>query len=327
MRLVPGLAVTLFIACGGGNDEASGPTSAGPAEVTLPAHQQEDVGTVVARVGTEKIGSKQFELAAARQPPASAGGLTLEEKEEILDKLITDEILYQEALKQGLYRDPKVRKIMVNLLLRSDVYASVRNSDFSNAELTAFFEANKEEFVVPEKIQIKRIFIKISPDRSEEDAKTLTTQLRAQIKRGADFRDIAAEHSEDPYKRRGGDLGYVSREGKPGVDPAVIARAFELEMDELSEPFLAAGGYNLLLVPNKRERVERTFEQMKGSVLRRLKNERYETLTNEYISGLKSTYPIEIDKVELEAIAIKDARRISLGPEKVRDGAHEDHNE
>src|SRR5262245_61432616 len=80
-------------------------TTAGPAD------------GVIAKVGDAVITAQDFAAAAARATPAGPE-LTKEERRKVLDDLVTEEVLFQEAVAKGLYRDPKVRKIMVNLLLR-----------------------------------------------------------------------------------------------------------------------------------------------------------------------------------------------------------------
>jgi parvulin-like peptidyl-prolyl isomerase len=232
----------------------------------------------------------------------------MDERKEVLDKLVTEEVLFQEAAARGLYRDPKVRKIMVNLLLRQEVYDDVRTTQISPDELEAYYEAHKDEFTVPEKIQIKRIFVEFGGDsnRTEEAALTLAQDLAGRIKKDPTvFKDLAEQYSDDPFKRRGGDLGYVARDGKPGVPPEVIAKAFELPLNQVSEPFVAGEGVNILLVPAKREAVERTFEQMKGSVLRRLKNDRFQQLTEEYIDRAKTKYTVEVDEAVLASTKVE----------------------
>ena len=83
-----------------------------------------------------------------------------------------------------------------------------------------------------------------------------------------------SKHSEDPYRRRGGDVGFVPKTGKPGLDPEIVDKAFAMEVEQVSEPFKTNEGYNVIYIANKRDRVERTFQQMKGSVLRKVKNEK-----------------------------------------------------
>ena len=169
---------------------------------------------------------------------------------------------------------------------------------------------------MPEKIQVKRIFLKSRDDKPAAAVQALADDLYARVKAKPDtFKDVAAEYSEDPYRRRGGDLGYVSKEGKPGIDKAVIDKAFELSVGKVSEPFEAAGGWNILMVANKRERVVRSFEQMKGSVLRKLKNDRYKALTDEYIESIKSGYAVAIEEEALNGYDVGVSRGMNLGPD------------
>ena len=316
MRMLPAsiaLALaTLVVACDGGAGTTS--TSSG-AENSV---AQADLGEVLAEVNGLKIGSKEFEEAAARKQPASGDALSAEEKQEVLDRLIEEKLLYQKALKLGLDSDPKVQKVMVNTLLRQEVYSAIRNSDFTDDELQAYYNEHKDDFVVPEKAQVKRILVKITDERPEADAKAeadgIHAELKADIKQ---FKELAAKHSEDPYRRRGGDVGFVPRSGKPGLDQAVVDKAFELDVDTLSEPFKTSEGFNLIYVANRRDRVERTFQQMKGSVLRKVKNERLKEMYEKYVTDLRQSAQIRIDQDQLALVEIKSSRKgpgLSLNP-------------
>lgn len=303
------LALLLLVSGCGGASEAP---QAVP-EVSVPEQQVE--GPIVAEVQGLKISAAEFELAAARVVPANGEFLNDEEKREVLEELVTERMLFLEAKKEGIDLDPKVQKVMINTLLRQDVYSGVRNSDFTVEELQAYFEAHKDEFVVPEKVQIRRIFIKAAPTRDEQEALAKAQELRALVVADPmSFRELASEFSEDPYRRRGGDLGYLSAEGKPGIDPLVVSTAFALETGAVSEPFLAGGGYNVILVAGRRDRVERTFEQMKGSVLRKVKNDRYKELYREYVDKIGDQYKVTISDKVLADLEVKPSRRPMLAP-------------
>jgi len=309
------LLAILLVGCNG-QAPAEGPAvdeTPTPTETTTDV-PEEDIGEVLATVNGIQIGSKEFQVAAARRTPADGDKLSLEEKQEILDELVVEKMLYLEAKAKGIDRDPKVQKVMINTLLRRDVYSNVRNSDFTQEELRAYFDAHRDEFVVPEKVQIKRIFIKVTDARPAEDARALATDLRGQVAADIDsFKELATRHSEDPYRRRGGDLGFVSREGKPGIDDAVVAKAFEMDVGQVSEVFEAGGGFNVVYVANRRERVERTFEQMKGSVLRKVKNEKYKQLYEEYVDSVRGDYAVDLDADTLATVEVEAGRRMSIG--------------
>jgi parvulin-like peptidyl-prolyl isomerase len=270
-----------------------------------------DIGEVIATVNGMDIGSKAFEKAAARTAPAEGDTLSDAERHEVLDRLVADKVLYIEALRLGLDQDPKVQKVMVNTLLRQEVYAQVRNSDFSEDMLQAYYDDHPEEFVVPEKVQIKRILVRINDERSDADALAEAQRLRGLVAMNPkdDFKEVASKHSEDPYRRRGGDVGFVSSEGKPGLDEAIVTKAFEMSVGEVSEPFVTDDGYNIVYVANKRERVERTFQQMKGSVLRKVKNEKLKDLYQGYVDELKQGADIKVNEDQLAAIDIKHAAK------------------
>jgi peptidyl-prolyl cis-trans isomerase C len=295
-----------LVACDGDSssgDKGGTPTKPGTTE-------PEDIGELLATVNGTKIGSVEFEQAAARKSPAEGDTLSEAEKREVLDRLVDEELLYQEALQQGLDKDPKVKKVMVNTLLRQEVYGSVRNSDFSDEELQAYYEAHMDEFIVPEKVQIRRILIKAGDERSEEEARSLAADLRSQIADSpGKFKDLATRHSEDPYRRRGGDVGFVPRSGKPGLDQGIVDRAFELDVEAVSEVFQTDEGFNIIMVANRRERVERTYQQMKGSVLRKVKNEKLAEMYEQYTENLLKKGTVTVDEEQLKATSISAARR------------------
>ena len=116
MRLFESFLLVSTLAVAACDDNA---TSTAPASGAAPAAQ--DIGTVLATVNGQEVGSKEFQEAAARKQPAAGDALSNDEKAEVLDRLVDDALLYQKALTLGLDKDPKVQKVMVNTLLRQEV--------------------------------------------------------------------------------------------------------------------------------------------------------------------------------------------------------------
>lgn len=297
------LASTLA-ACedGGQSAKPAGEAAGTPTKAVI------DIGVVIADVDGVPVGDIEFKQAAARKAPANGESLSLEERKEVLERLVEEKLLYKSALAKGFDQDPKVQKVMVNTLLREEVYRQVRNTDFSDEQLQAYYEAHKEEFVVPEKVQIKRILIKVNDKRTEAEAQAKAQAIYTELKGNTEkFKEIAARDSEDPYKRRGGDVGFVPMTGKPGLDQEVVDKAFSMNEGALSEPFRSPDGFNIIQTANKRQRVERTFQQMKGSVLRKVKNERLTQLYDEYVAKLKVGAKVSIDDAKLMALDLRSA--------------------
>jgi parvulin-like peptidyl-prolyl isomerase len=268
-----------------------------------------DIGEILATVNGLKVGTEAFKAAAARKVPANGKALTVDEKKEVLKRLVDEKLLYQAALKEGLDQDPKVQKVMVNTLLREAVYAKVKNSDFTDEALQGYFDEHQDDFVVPEKVQVKRILIKVTDDRTDEAAKAEAGRIQATLAKDASqFKDLAGKHSEGPYKRRGGDVGFVPRDGKPGLDSSIVEEAFKLKVGDVSGVFKNDEGYNIVMSANKRDKVERTFQQMKGSVLRKIKNEKLKSLYEGYVDSLRDGATISTEDAKLEGIEVESAR-------------------
>ena len=228
---------------------------------------------------------------------------SVDQVREALTKLVEEEMLFQASMEQGLARDPKVKKVLVNQVLRDEVYSNVTNANFSEEAMLAYWEAHRQDFMVPEKVQLKRIFITTNSERSSAEAQERAEELRGlATKEGASFQELAVQHSEDPYKRRGGDLGFVSREGKPGISDKTIQMGFDLRDNEISEVFQTDGGFEFVMKVNTRPEVVRDFDQMKGSVLRKMKNERYTSLHEAYLNTLRQSYVVQIDEGVLATV-------------------------
>jgi peptidyl-prolyl cis-trans isomerase C len=312
-----GMLGMLAAACnGGGGGGGGGTTHANQTE--FPDKGSLDIGTSLATINKMEVGTNDFDRVAKRMRPR-AGAITDEFKTEVMDELVNETLLYQEALRQGIDRDPKIRKMMVNTLLKKDVYGTLDPDSITEEELKAYFEEHKEDFVVPEKVQIKRILLKVTDSRPREEARTLAADLQEQIASNpTSFKALAQEHSQGPYARRGGDLGFVGQKGKPGIDQILIDAAFEMDKGDVSDVVETDDGFNILYVPNRRERVERTFEQMRGSVLRKVKSDRYNELYDAYVGRLESDAKIVKDDVAVDAYEYKVDERTGPVPGPVR---------
>lgn len=293
------------------SDEVGTPSTV---SAVIDGAEDPDIGDILASVNGLDIGVKEFQRAAAGQTPKNGKSLSHEERMEVLNRLVDEKLLFLQAKDEGVDMNPKVQKVMVNTLLRDKVYSSVKNADFDQDTLQAYFEEHHAEFVVPEKIQIKRIFVKVTTVRENAEAKSIAEGLHAQLVQNPTmFKELAIKHSDDPYKRRGGDLGFISREGKPGIDPVIVEKAFTMPVGKISAVFEAGGGFNIITVENKREAISRTFEQMRGSVLRKVKNERYKGLYDEYVESIKGDRNISVNEDMVDAIKIVAVRPTGPG--------------
>lgn len=93
-----------------------------------------------------------------------------------------------------------------------------------------------------DEIQASHILLGVE-GRSKEEALTQITELKEQIDGGADFAELAREHSDCPSGRSGGDLGPF---GRGVMVPTFDEAAFNLEDGEISGPVETDFGYHLI---------------------------------------------------------------------------------
>lgn len=105
---------------------------------------------------------------------------------------------------------------------------------------------------VIEQSRVRHILVRTSETVSESQAESAIRDLYQQIRAGADFADMAREHSDDPVSGSdGGNLGWVS----PGqMVPAFEQAMMEADVGELKGPFRSQFGWHILEVQERRQK-------------------------------------------------------------------------
>ncbi len=224
-------------------------------------------------------------------------------RERFLDELIKKELLYKEALKKGLNKDPEyIKKVedfkkitLVGLLLQREIESKVKVSD---QEIKDYYEKNKEKFAPVAQIRISQILVK-----TEKEAEQILEKLR----KGENFAQIAKKSSIDTVSaKNGGDMGFLS---KGQMDPELEAAALKLRIGEISEPVKTKSGYHIIKVTDKKSGPVVDFEKVKNLISQNLMAEKQKDVFDSYIEGLRKTYKVEINKEALTKLAPSDEEK------------------
>jgi peptidyl-prolyl cis-trans isomerase C len=225
-----------------------------------------------------------------------------EGKKKILDNLIEQELLYQEAVKEGVNRKDDV-KAKIDLYRRV-IVAQALVDDQIEKSTKKYYDEHAEEF---KKLKLSDIMIKYaSPDdakkakdkkgkeamRSEADALKLANEIKARLDKGEDFATVAKETSEEPTtKNRGGDLGLISKNDSRmtsrGWGP-LVDKAFEMKVGEIAGPIKTNQGYHIITVTQGLE-VE-PFEQAKAGLTFKVRNDARTELLAKLKKDARITY-------------------------------------
>jgi peptidyl-prolyl cis-trans isomerase C len=164
--------------------------------------------------------------------------------ERVKEKVILQEMLYQEALSRGLHNRPKVQVLLAiaaREALSQALLEQVIEEGTTDETVKAWYEEHLVQF---RKAQVNASHILV---KTEELAKELHGKLVA----GADFAELAKAHSTDSGSgANGGELGWfeLGQMVKPFSDAA-----FGAEKGQLLEPVESQFGWHIILVTDKRE--------------------------------------------------------------------------
>ena len=138
-----------------------------------------------------------------------------------------------------------------------------------DAEATEYYLARMDEYRVEERVSI-RTFLLRTEERSKEEAITLAKSLTTNPMTFEAFESLTREVTEDDVaKADGGLMANVSRGMTvPPFEEAIFALT---EPGQVSEPIVSQFGVHVAQLIERREGRQRTFEEVKLSIIEELK--------------------------------------------------------
>jgi peptidyl-prolyl cis-trans isomerase C len=267
-----------------------------------------------------------------------------------LDELILDELIWQESRRQGKRPDEaavdaevgkvrarfesdeayeaalaesrltprEFRRYMQRAVLVRDARAAHVPADPSEADLRTYFEGNRAKFVRPEQVNLLEIQVKVDPaggKTAEREAQKKTDRIAKKLRAGADFRSLAWEESEDAYRVKSGELGWVHR-GR--LDPDLETAVFAAPVGEVGV-VRSLAGFHLFQVLERQPSRQLEFDEARDLLMDRLRRERRAEAARQWEDGLRRSVRIEI----LDA-GLKDATPMEIRPSGAADGGPQD---
>lgn len=202
----------------------------------------------------------------------------------VVEELINQEVLYLEALENGLDKEEaflvELEKVKESIIKQYSLNILLSNISASEDELLDFYNENKDKFQKPESVVASHILVD-----TEEKADTIIIE----INQGLSFEDAAQKYSSCPSKDQGGNLGEFT---KGQMVPEFEVAAFSMELNQVSEPVKSQFGYHIIKLISKNEETISTFDEVKDGVNQQVlgmkQQEAYLNKTNE----LKQKYEV-----------------------------------
>ena len=271
-------------------------------------------GDVLVEVGKEVITQPDLDLLVKVNPRLQRRMATPAGKQQIIENYVEQALMFQEAKKQGLPRDPDVKAkialynkvILAQALLEAKLEEATRK----------YYDDNQDEF---EKISLAHIYIPFKTEkpnralgkeakvkRSAEQAAKIAAKISEELKKDpAKFGDLVEKKSEDRRtKKREGDLGWLTlkdaRMERWGWS-LVAQQAFPLAAGAITDPIKSGNGYHLVKVleTKKMDDFEQAKARIRFKIQTKVKAELVNALKEAYkVSYVEDVAPEEMEKVE-----------------------------
>jgi len=240
-------------------------------------------GSSVATVNGKKISQKHYDRVVSTLKAKNPQFNAEQNKQAIINELISRELLFQEAKKQKVEKDPQVAFALeqqrVELMIQALVQKTFSKDPVKEKEIRKIYDdkvasANLKEF------KARHILLK-----TEDEAKTIIAKLDT----GADFAKLAKEKSTGPSAKSGGDLGWFS----PGRMVPPFARAVaEMKKGKHSKtPVKTQFGWHVIKLEDSRKMEPPKYDEVKKQIAGSLNKQRLQ----QYVEKLRSKAKIKID--------------------------------
>ncbi len=242
-----------------------------------------------------------------------------EAKSKLLDSMIEDRLLLQEARDKEFNVESEINEILENLKkennLKSDeeLERALASEGFTleswkvrareqllkhkligrevdskievtEAEMLDYYTSHAEEFQVEAKVNLREIFV-LAEGRGAEAASRIAGETLARITTaGEDFSVVAQAVSESPSKEQGGDLGWIEEKDLA----ADLRDAIKgLSPGQVAPVLTSEKGSRIVKLEGRQEASLRNFDDARESIELKLRDQKREGEIEKYIEQLK----------------------------------------
>ncbi len=247
--------------------------------------------------------------------------MSARETAELVDEAAREEILYREALAMGLDRDDYIirSRLVQKLRYLAEGFAGDAGSP-SDEEIEAFYEANRDHYVIDPYITLTHVFFNAERRGWDEARELAEAKLRELNDASVPFDQSSAHGDRFPYF-----VNYIER------PPQLIAShfggsmsdaLFQLPLDATlwRGPLESRFGTHLVLITEQQPQRMPDFDEVRDRVAADAQAARERELTNAAIDDIVARYTIVVGDDLLEMADGGDAAETADGGDSAQIG-------
>ena len=246
----------------------------------------------VATVNGVGISQDAFNMEVQRAIKSGAKD-TAELHEAIKRQMIANELLYQEAQKQKLDKDPEVTRTLENVKRQAMVNLYITNYVNPQPVTEAAVKEEYENF--KSRLGTKEYRIRLIQTESKANAQDALKQ----VKNGQDFSQVAQKASVNPSAQQGGAVNWISfktpaQERKTNRLPFPIAQAIEkMKAGEVSPVINTNNSWWIVKLEEVRPTKVPPFDELKKEIRNALTARAIDTALNAKLESLSKQAKIQ----------------------------------
>jgi peptidyl-prolyl cis-trans isomerase SurA len=203
--------------------------------------------------GLEELIDRELILSEFRQKGYNLPETLIQDlvKERIRKEFGDRRALLKELQEQGRSTEEFRRRIREDLVISQMNFFNVREKIvISPKKIEAYYKTNETKFKLLDQVRLRMILIN-PKSRGLEPARKLASEIVTKVRAGAKFADLARENSDDTFRTRGGDRGWIE-DKEDNLRKELRAIAFKLNAGQVSDPVELEGAIFILAVEEKR---------------------------------------------------------------------------
>jgi peptidyl-prolyl cis-trans isomerase C len=232
---------------------------------------------VIVKVDNFNLNTMHFAYFAAKQTPD--GEPSAEQQIKLLNELVNTFILSNSAEGQALAQQPDLAAAIdvsrARLITQALIENTLENSPVTDDEIKVIYD---EQYAGKTKQEFKARHILV---KTEDEAKALIKQLDS----GADFAQLAKEHSTGPSSSAGGDLGWFEKGMM--VKPFADAVASMSNGTHSGLPVNTQFGWHIILREDAKDLGAMELAQVKDDITSSLRTQKLRVLINKLRENAK----------------------------------------
>lgn len=238
---------------------------------------------VLAVVANEEITERELNAFMQGLPPQQqAYASNPQFREQCLEQLVALYLFAKEGEAHNYEETEEFKRVIANakkdILAQFMVRDVLRTADVSDAEMAAYYEENKAQFMTGETVSAKHILV---------DSKEKCEAVLEVIEGGVSFEEAAQVNSSCPSGQQGGDLGTF---GRGQMVKEFEDAAFAAEIGAVVGPVQTQFGYHLIKVESKSEATVKSYDEVKDAIRKTMLQQKQNEVYEAKVQELKGKY-------------------------------------